>query len=256
LKTLITFIHFDRGANSASRLNLDFFIKLGLTNSSDHHFNFVINSPSGGEKIPAQDNISVIKGHNKGYDFGGYKQSLQSVNLEEFDRFIFVNDTCRGPFLPDYIPSRIWVDIIGNLIQDQIKLVGATWNFNGPECRKDNLHIQSYFFATDSQGINLLLNAGIFNSIGKNKVDVIKQHEVKMSRLLLKSGFKIKPLQLSQYNGDKSGDVCFDQGYYGITLNPLEVMFVKTNRLKNRKRGCEKTAYNYTKWKIQKAEIL
>jgi lipopolysaccharide biosynthesis protein len=247
MKTLITFVHFK---NYRSKINLDFFIKLGLTNSPDHYFNFVINSSSGGEKIPAQDNISIIKGDNKGYDFGGCKQSLESVNLEEFDRFIFVNDTCRGPFLPDYIPSRIWVDIIGNLIQDQIKLVGATWNFSGLEHREDNLHIQSYFFATDSQGINLLLNEGIFDSIGKNKDDVIKEHEIEMSRFLLKSGFKIKPLQLSQYNGDKNEDVCHNQGYHGTTLNPLEVMFVKTNRLQT------KIIDNYTKWKIQKAEIF
>ena len=98
MKTLITFVHFE---NDRSKINLDFFVKLGLTNSLDHHFNFVINSSTGGEEIPAQDNISVIKGHNKGHDFGGYKQSLESVNHEEFDRFIFINDTCRGPFLPD-----------------------------------------------------------------------------------------------------------------------------------------------------------
>lgn len=248
MKTLITFVHFE---NIQSKINLDFFLKLGLTNSPEHHFNFVINSLSGGEKIPVQDNISIIKGHNKGYDFGGYKQSLESVNLKEFDCFIFINDTCRGPFLPDYIPSRTWVDMIRHLIQDQIKLVGATWNFQGIEqARTDSLHIQSYFFATDLQGVNLLLDGSIFDTMHKGKLDIIKQHEIGMSRLFLKSGFKIKPLQLSQYNGDKNGDICYNQRYYGTTLNPLEVMFVKTNRLQT------KIIDNYTKWKIQKAEIF
>jgi len=50
MKTLITFVHFE---NYRSKINLDFFVKLGLTNSPDHHFNFVINSPSGGENIPS-----------------------------------------------------------------------------------------------------------------------------------------------------------------------------------------------------------
>ena len=70
-----------------------------------------------------------------------------------------------------------------------------------------------------------------------------------MSKVLLKSGFKIKPLQLSQYNGEEHKDVCYNERYYGTTLNPLEVMFIKTKRLQN------KIIENYTKWKIQKAEI-
>lgn len=244
MKTLITFVYFE---NDYSKINLDFFLKLGLTNSPEHHFNFVINSPICGEKIPTQDNISIIKGHNEGYDFGGYNQSLENVNLEEFDRFIFINDTCRGPFLPDYLPSEAWVNIVGSLITDEIKLVGATWNFNGLG-HGDSLHIQSYFFATDLQGISLLLDKSIFNTIGKGKVDIIKQHEIGMSQLLFKFGLKIKPLQLSQYNGEEHGDISYPELYYGDTLNPLEIMFVKTNRIKNT------VIDNYTKWKIQKAE--
>lgn len=248
MKTLITYVHFE---NNESVVNLQYFLKIGLTNSTDHHFNFVINSPSGGEKIPVKNNISIIKGHNKGYDFGGYKQSLESVNLEEFERFIFINDTCRGPFLPEYISTRTWIDIIGHHIKDQIKLVGATWNFHGSGGHTgiDNLHIQSYFFATDLQGVNLLLNENIFDTTGKKKMDIINHHEIEMSRLLIKSGFKIKPLQLSQYNGDRHGDICYKQRYYGITLNPFEVMFIKANRLQTN------ILHNYTQWKIQKADV-
>ncbi len=244
-KTLITFVHFE---NSFSKYNLDFFLNLGLTDSSDHQFNFVINSPTGGEQIPRQSNISIIKGHNKGYDFGGYKQSLQSVNLDKFDRFIFINDTCRGPFLPNYIPNSLsWVDLLNSCINDKVKLVGSTWNFHGLSPQL-NLHIQSYCFATDFSGLQILLDKGIFDSIGKDKRQIIIKHELRMSKVLLKSGFKIKPLQLSQYNGEEHGDICFNEEYYGTTLNPLEVMFIKTNRLQN------KIIENYTKWKIQETQ--
>ena len=57
MKTLITYVHFE---NNESVVNLQYFLKIGLTNSTDHHFNFVINSPSGGEKIPVKNNISII----------------------------------------------------------------------------------------------------------------------------------------------------------------------------------------------------
>lgn len=245
MKTLITFVHFE---TESSKRNLDFFLQLGLTNSSDHQFNFVINSSTGGTQIPCQSNISIIKGHNKGYDFGGYQQSLESVKLDQFDRFIFINDTCRGPFLPDYIPNSLnWVDLLNSCINDKVKLVGSTWNFRGL-CSQPNLHIQSYCFATDFSGLEVLLNKGIFDSIGKDKSEVIIQHEIRMSRVLLAVGFKIKPLQLSQYNSEKHGDICFNERYYGATLNPLEVMFVKTNRIQN------KIIENYTIWKIQETK--
>lgn len=253
MKTLITFVHFE---NERSKSNLDFFLKLGLTNSPDHHFNFVINSSSGVDQIPNRDNISVIKGHNEGYDFGGYSQSLESVNLDEFDRFIFMNDTSLGPFLPDYLDSASWVNIIGNLITDEIKLVGPTWNFSlrgkgtdeELETQGGELHIQSYFFATDLKGVKILLDAGIFSTLHLSKHEIIISHEIGMSQIILQSGFKIKPLQLSQYNDHKHGDICYVEAYYGTTVNPLEIMFIKANRLRN------KTIDNYIKWKIQKTE--
>lgn len=248
MKTLITFVYFE---TENSKLNLDFFVRLGLTNSPDHQFNFIINSPSGGDQIPNRDNISTIKGHNKGYDFGAYAQSLENVKLEDFDRFIFINDTCRGPFLPDYLPAQNWVNIINNLIDNEVKLVGSTWNYFDAKKRPGNLHIQSYFFATDLQGVNLLLNNDVFDTINKSKDQIITNHEICMSKCFLKSNFKIKPLQLSQYNGKEHGDILHEQKrYYNTILNPLEAMFIKTNRIN------DQIVKNYTEWKIQKYEAL
>lgn len=255
MKTLITYVHYER---DFTKKNLDFFIKIGLTNSSDHQFNFVINSSTGGECIPRQSNVSVIKGHNEGYDFGGYKQSIQSVEFEKFERYIFINDTCRGPFLPSYIPDSLsWIDLLNSCIDNTTKLVGPSWNFSG-KTPGVHLHIQSYCFVIDFIGLQTLLNKNIFDcniqskSKSKDKHDmkdlVIINHELKMSETLIESGFKIRPLQLSQYNGEQHGDICYDEKYYGTTLNPLEIMFIKTNRINN------KILDNYTKWKIQETE--
>ena len=84
MKTLITFVHFNRKEDHLYGDNLDFFLKVGLLASTDYHFNFVINSETGGERIPIHPNVSVIKGHNKGYDFGAYKQSIDSTNWKSF----------------------------------------------------------------------------------------------------------------------------------------------------------------------------
>jgi uncharacterized pyridoxamine 5'-phosphate oxidase family protein len=70
-----------------------------------------------------------------------------------------------------------------------------------------------------------------------------------MSKIILDNGFKIKSLEQSENISDKSKlekliltDINYLNNYYGENLNPIEVMFYKSNRLKG-------TMYdNYTLW--------
>ena len=184
MKVLISFVHFHRSENSNSRLNLDFFIKFGLIDSPDYQFNFIINSETGGDHIPNKSNVSVIKGDNKGYDNGGWKQSFDFSGIDNFDYFICINDTCRGPFLPNYIPKSLtWVDMFLQDLNDKVKLVGPTWNIEEDYLSRElklnsyNPHIQSYCFGTDRETLKFLINNGKFNSLGK-----IKRRSHKRSR--------------------------------------------------------------------------
>jgi len=275
-KTLITFVHFERGklvdnhfknqipADYQKKViyteNLNFFLAKGLTNSPNHHFNFIINSPTGGEQIPQQENISVIKGHNKGYDVGGYHQSIESSNLEEYDYFIFMNDTCRGPFLPTYLPQNLsWVDLFLDKLDDKVKMVGPTW-FNKnytpflqeqlkvPEGQ--NTHIQSYCFGLDKVGLDLIRRRAKFQTRGKAQRNIIKDHEVGIGQLLIKNGYQLKPFQLSHYGNQKNEDVCHNGGYYGININPIEVMFFKTIGSGKKDPIATNCLNKYTKWTL------
>lgn len=237
---------------------------MGLNDSKDNHFNFVINSPTGGEQIPIQENISVIKGHNKGYDFGAYKQSLESVDLRKFDRFIFINDTARGPFIPNYVPTSLsWVDMFLKDIDEKVKLVGPTYfnqNYHRflqvrlglPEGR--NKHIQAWCFGIDKTALDILLAHKKFDSVGKGKCNIIKEHEIGISQRILDHHFDIKPFLLSRCSGEEHGDVNHDGGYFETTLNPLEVMFFKTVGSGTGRRTNRKILNNYTRWKIQEKE--
>ena len=265
MKTLITFVHFDRKEDSLYRDNLNFFIKLGLTDSKNHHFNFVVNSEFGGDQIPMQPNISVIKGHNQGYDFGAYKESIDNVDWESFDRFIFMNDTCRGPFIPNYVPESInWVDMFLKDINDKVKLVGPTWftqrfdpwlNGRLGIPAGDNNHIQSWCFGLDKIALRLLIDHKKLDSSGKTKELIIKDHEIGISRFLRENNFSIKPFQLSRSTNEENGDINHNGMYFGTTLNPLEVMFYKTkgsgpDGILNNQEILKK----YTKWKIQETK--
>jgi len=256
-KTLITFIHYDRGDKEILyRENLNFFQKNGVIENENYHYKFVINSETGIENIIPRKNVSAIQGHNKGYDFGAYKQSIDSVNINDFDYFIFINDTCRGPFVADYVPSSLtWVDMFLDKIDDKVKMVGPTWwNLRKNRyvekkfgCKRgQGTHIQSYCFGVDKIALNLLLKNNKFDTENKERNQVIGEHEIGCSRLLIENGYKIRPFQMSKYDCGETGDVVFPDQYFGTTLNPFEIMFIKTNRINNQ------IVKNYTNWFMQK----
>ena len=92
-------------------------------------------------------------------------------------------------------------------------------------------HIQSMAFGTDKTGLGIAKDAGIFNVDMKRKNEIITQHEVGLSKVLLARGYQIKPFQLSQFYKIFHADIQKNGEYFGTTLNPLDIMFIKTNRI-------------------------
>ena len=255
MKTLITFVYIERD-DEIIQDNLRFFLKHGVLGNDDYHYNFVINGHECSVDIPELDNVSIIKRDNVGYDFGAYGASLESVEVNDYDYFIFINDTVRGPLFPTYIPSKItWVDMFLSKLDDKVNLAGPTWYNTKKKLRRGRHkelmpHIQSMSFATDRECIGLLLKTDIFNSsaivkLGRpaKKLQYVLAHEVEMTRCLVDAGYDIKPFQLSSGGTiDEHDDINYEGEYFGTTLNPLEVMFIKTNRI------YDDIVRNYTKW--------
>jgi len=237
---------------------LNFFLKVGLLTDSNVQFNFIINSETTDVHIPERGNISVLKGHNKGYDFGAYKQSIDSVNYREFDYFIFINDTCRGPFLPSYIPkSCTWIDLFLSPLDDRVKITGPSWwnretdrtSLTGKVPPGERTHIQSFCLGTDSTGIGCMLGDDVFSppildrSMGR-KWNIVAQQEIGASQSIIKRGFKAQPFQLSHMTNAQHCDIHKKNRYFGMTPHPLEMMFIKTNRIN------DEVIKLYTKWML------
>lgn len=264
MKTLVTYVHYrsvvphNDDRDELSDTNLNFFVKRGIIDSDDVHYNFIINSEECNVSIPHADNISIIKGHNEGYDFGGYAQSLEAIDLNQFDRFIFINDTCRGPFIPEYIPDDLtWIDMFLTRLSHKVKLIGPTWNIkdsNFEEHEEWSPHIQSYCFGTDRQGIELLIERGVFDLTEYKtrgcKNWLILNHEIRMSKEIIDGGYNIKPFMLSQHNKLPHGNVTWRPNlYFDMSLCPLEAMFYKTPK---GELGRTKELQNYTDWLLAK----
>lgn len=239
MKHLIIFTYFERPHVMD---NLRFFTEHGiLPPESDCTFLIVTTEAGFSVPIPELPNVRVIKRLNEGYDFAGWGAGLDAVDLSQFDRFVFLNDTALGPFLPRYVPQGTsWVELFTHPLSDQVKLVGSTINYL-PHHPDRSPHIQTYAWGTDRVGLDILNKRAMFKPTTSEKQDIIEGHEIGASRAILESGYELFAFQLSENANSKiseieklNDDPLFDNCYYGLSVNPLEVMFIKSTRLANR----------------------
>jgi hypothetical protein len=105
-----------------ARINLDFFVAHGLNAAAD--FIFILNGDTEDEKrIPKRDNIKIVKRENKCYDLGAFAEVLTKNDMyREYKRFIMMNASIRGPFVPTW-SNACWMDMYLNKLSDSVKVV-------------------------------------------------------------------------------------------------------------------------------------
>lgn len=269
MKTLILYV-FHEDCN-----NLDIFIKRGLINSPDKRFIFICNNIAPDLKkwdfLHNHTNVHLFIRHNIGHDFQGWNEALflpisslerkiihsesQSTFLSEceprvhtnFDRFIFINSTVTGPYLPTYVESN-WVDCFASKLSDEVKMVGISVNFllgqynqyisdiikiNYGFDSHNHAHIQSMIYGLDREGIDILLRYGLFKEgkvFPENKWDLICSSEIGMSSILRHEKKSLYSYLMEQglikYNEVTDADnVWCTPGVYPV----CETIFSKTN---------------------------
>jgi lipopolysaccharide biosynthesis protein len=250
MKYVILYSYFET-QNSIN--NLLYFVKNGVNKNDENVFYvFVINSNVCKVNIPEYSNIKIIKRNNIGRDFGGWSSGLKYVidnfSKDYFDKYIFINDTVIGPFLPRYLTNSTknylnyqWYYLFCNLLNDKTKLSGLTINYKPMGHENYSKHVQSMMFCTDNIGLNLLIsnkilmeNENIYESEAKkSKFNYIVKYEIGMSKVILDNGYNISALALSENKKHKIEDVWYNSNiYFKDNVNPLETIFYKNNRFK------------------------
>lgn len=232
--------------------NLAHFCIFGVINDVDYCF---IISGDTKVSIPEAENIKVIRTENKNNDFGGYCLALSDFPIDSYDHFIFINSSMRGPFLTGFSREK-WVDFFLDQFTDSdVGLVGATINLlhqSSPYTKKyrdifgtihSGNHVQTGVYCISQKAILALKNSGFYDVQEKlTKDDVIVVYEIRMSQFLINAGFSLRCL-LPEYNvlnlknnqidvnlTSDNGDPCYPNSYFGRTMHPYEVIFIKANR--------------------------
>ena len=282
-RTLIAFLYHEatyrqHGVNQ-QRLNLEYFVRHGVVpamRNPRYHFAIVLTAPCLTPALPTglggALTIHDLNGSH-GFEFINFKRFLRTrwcgglqelhgctrpcesaggastVDVGEFDHFVLIPDTVRGPFLPNYVRGDSWPDMLTSLLSDRVKLVGPSINCHGcdqdPRRCRTTLHSEGHLMATDRVGLRLLTN---FWKRPAHKGEAIGYNEMGSSKTILDAGYNLGSLQLfwrghdfqdqrrtsrkcallrAHARVDKGGLVSCVGCYWNETdLSPLEIMFV------------------------------
>ena len=133
--------------------------------------------------------IHIINGRHEEYDFGSYKRGYlyakENDILQDYDKIIFCNDSCYGPFF--------------NLESTINKM--NNYNFGGLYISKDlkiaeHDYITSFFIIIDKTIFNIYFFNYFIYSIKKedDKMYIIKKYEFGLSKLMLDNNIELKAL--------------------------------------------------------------
>lgn len=145
-------------------------------------------------------NLKIFRRQNKSLDFGAWADTLASHNLiGTYDYYIFINDTCTGPFFPVGI-NIDWIELFQKRITTDVKLVGPNINYQGGGTYP---HVQSFMFIVDNVGLQIAIKNDILStniikkyesvdlSIKNNKFDFVDANEIGLSNAILDAGYNI-----------------------------------------------------------------
>ena len=240
---LIMYAYYEKSAVYLE--NLKFYLKHGAP-AATHNLIIINGACSLDDADIAAPNVCVVRRENTGYDFGAWGAGLREMGgkLNVFSHIVFINASCRGPFMPTYIPAEFkWWRAFTNLLTDEVWLVGPTINpllIGGAFFPS----IQTYAFAMERHVLDKL-RRGFFDIEYSVFNDVIYKQEVALSTAVLAAGHNIScfvaGLRGLEYRGLSSdpnpaaacyaGDIVFPGPVaFGRQLHPYEVMFIKMNR--------------------------
>lgn len=230
-RPLITYAYHE---TDFARKNLEFFLAHGLHAAAD--FVFIFNGETDADKLvwkdplaeipkdirhlfPARplDNVLVKKRQNTCFDLGAHAEVLnQAIGEDEgwldkngkvkkargqrlrdsHKRFILMNSSIRGPFLPPW-SNDCWSDAYLNKLTAKTKLIGMAYN-----CHSLVGHVQSMIWATDKTGIDLILTK---DGIGECFAEIGRamDAEVRTTQMLRENGYEVDSFLQIYHSEDK-----------------------------------------------------
>ena len=249
MSTAIIYHYFE--VNKIYKDNFIFFLNCAIDADANY---FIFISGTCSVDLPSLKNVEYFHIQNKNNDFGAVLEFYKLPNIHNFQSYVFVNSSVRGPFLPNYYKKK-WYEVFTGQLSEKIGLIGSSINFlseTSPHSTEFQdrhnftppfIHVQTTAYALSLKAFDVLRKNNFHTQVDRlKKNEVIADYEILMSQILMNAGFSISSLlpTLSSFQANqehlnlnktsKNGDVLYKNAFYGRSLSPIECLFVKTNR--------------------------
>jgi hypothetical protein len=235
--------------------NLLFWLAQGLVEHDRYHFVLVVNGEVDSSWRQLFDRIASqmrefewLQREDAGRDVCAWHSILSGRapirhHLDRFRRFVLINFSSRGPFVPAYLREP-WPEMFLSLLSSETKLAGVT--IHCEDHAMEDLHIQSYLLAFDRSTLDHILRrqAPVCPPPGTNASSSAWEFERTLTHSVLLAGGNVAVTQFVWAGADfrdrdsvrwvcqeaAYGDVLRPGAYSGMDVHPLELGFFKTNR--------------------------
>ena len=236
--------------------NLRYFLQHGVGLAHVDYF-IVVNGEC---TVRLPETITVVRRPNVGFDFGAYGDVMGTRDFSVYDFVVFLNASVCGPYEGVHYKKKCtggdWtLPFIAMFEEDaSVKLVGTSINvmtdkmphlLPGDAAKRFHPHVQSMFFVVDRESLAFLRRNDVFNVPSSMPMhEIVAKREVGMSFLVLDHGWNINCL-LPGYRGldyrsidhqpnaassRRHGDPYYVGNYFGNTIRPHDVIFLKNTR--------------------------
>ena len=236
--------------------NFAHFLRFGYDSSLDY---LIVIAGECSVDLPSLDNVQYFFTENKNFDYGGYCAAIQTLDLwQQYDFYLFINSSVRGPFLPAYC-NQEWTNLFIERLSYGVGIVGSAISITpsshsiskmyhekyGILERNNYLlaHVQTTCYALSRKVLEQLIQLGFYGeNKDLNKDEAVRAYEIRLSQLILDMGLNLRCM-LPEYNQtdyrkacedvnptSREGDSGFKLSYFGRSAHPYESVFIKTSR--------------------------
>jgi len=255
--TLVLYVY--NAADTEHTRNFAFFLRYGIK-EDDVAYRIIVTKGPGVKDFPRLPtlpaNAQYLRTEQCTGTWGAIDAVMGLLPIADYQYFVVVDSSVRGPFLPPYLASSSslnededietplhWTEAFTNKIIDHVKLVGSTIscegapvNGNAAAAWRGNPAVTPHAWATDATGWALLASQhGVFRC-HTNSWEQRYYADVGASLAILKAGWTLDTL-LTRYQGvdwtAASAWQCnqrvrpdYEHHYDGISVTPYETVFV------------------------------
>ena len=211
-------------------------------------------------------NVKTVKVSGR-YDIEDHASIAKIFDIGGFEHFFFLNSSCVGPILPEYL-NQSWWSLLIPMFSESVKLISPVVQIPpdnaGSIFLSEHKYIKvtdkfvpfchTYFFGLDKVAFSLLIKSGVLGDDLRipSREDLIFRYERLISSVILNEGYSLQCLMkkhsLTNFRDKRfwnpslwndSRETCPEVpgNYYGTDLNPYELMFFKNIRHPHERRS-------------------